>query len=42
MKKKFRIGVASSVVAAASLVGVVVAAQADASGWRGAGDVACR
>ena len=34
MKKKFRIGVASSVVAAASLVGVVVAAQADASGWR--------
>jgi superoxide dismutase, Cu-Zn family len=34
MKNKFRIGVASSVVAAASLVGVVVAAQADASGWR--------
>ena len=34
MKNRFKIGVASSIVAAASLVGVVVAAQADASGWR--------
>ena len=34
MKTRFKIGVASSMVAAASLVGVGVAAQADASGWR--------
>ena len=34
MKAKFKIGVASAVVAAATAVGVGVAAQADASGWK--------
>jgi Cu-Zn family superoxide dismutase len=34
MKSKLKVGVASTVLAAATLVGVGVAAQADASGWR--------